>query len=259
MSNLLLYKLTLAPLLVIAASLAGRKWGQTAAGLVAGFPIVAGPILVFFALEQGPDFAANAALDTLLGIVSLSFFMVGYGWRAWSGGNALSCVLVGWLAFVVGTLLVSRVHASLISAILWALASLFLARKSLPSLEPEAPPAGASAGGDRWDLPLRGISAAALVLLLTHFAQVLGPRWSGFLTPFPVASTVLAVFAQSRGGGAAALAVLKGLLLALNSFAAFCAVLVLALPAHGLVFSFGLALAVASAVQAALFWMILKR
>jgi hypothetical protein len=48
--NLLLYKVTLAPLLVIGATLAGRKWGQTAAGLVAGFPIVAGPILVFFAL-----------------------------------------------------------------------------------------------------------------------------------------------------------------------------------------------------------------
>jgi hypothetical protein len=82
---------------------------------------------------------------------------------------------------------------------------------------------------------------------------------SGFLTPFPVASTVLAVFAQAQGGGAAAVSVLKGLLLALNAFAGFCAVLVWTLPTHTLAFSFGLALAVATAIQALLFWMTQKR
>jgi hypothetical protein len=74
----------------------------------------------------------------------------------------------------------------------------------------------------------------------------------GLLTPFPVASTVLAVFAHRQGSGEAAVAVLKGLLLALNAFAAFCAALVLCLPRFGLISSFALGLAAAALVQSAL-------
>lgn len=252
---ILLYKLTLAPALVVLATLAGRRWGQTVAGLVAGFPIVAGPILVFYALEQGPLYAAAAAQATILGMISLSLFALAYAWRAWMGGTALSCVIAGWLLFALGTLMIMRVHGHLALAVLWALAALFLARRSLPALV-ETPSATAPSP---WDLPLRAVSAALMVLILTHFAEALGPVLGGFLAPFPVASTVLAVFAQRQGGGAAAVAVLKGLLLALNSFVAFCAVLCLALPTQSAAFSFSVALAVAVAVQAALFWMTQKR
>ncbi len=76
---ILLYKLSsCAPSLVIAATLVGRRWGQTAAGLVAGFPIVAGPILFFYALEQGPAYAVSASQATLIGLFSLSFFALAY-------------------------------------------------------------------------------------------------------------------------------------------------------------------------------------
>jgi hypothetical protein len=119
--------------------------------------------------------------------------------------------------------------------------------------------AAMSGEADPWDLPLRGLSAAILVIGLTHFAQALGPRLSGFLTPFPVASTVLAVFAQRQGGGAAAVAVLKGLLLALNAFAVFCLVLVLTLPTLPIAAGFGLALAASVALQAFLFQATRKR
>ena len=253
--NLLLYKLSVAPLLVIGATLAGRRWGQTVAGLVAGFPIVAGPILFFYAVEQGPAYAASAAQATLLGLFSLCLFAMAYSWRAWMGGTVLSCLMLSWVAFAFGTSMVSRIHTGLAQSFLIALASLFLASRSLPPTEPM----GSAGPPSAWDLPLRGLAAALLVFSLTHFADFLGPRFSGFLTPFPVASTVLAAFAQAQGGGAAVKAVLKGLLLALNAFAVFCAVLVLTLPAQGIAFSFGLALLAATAVQAALFWMTQKR
>jgi hypothetical protein len=253
--NLLYYKLTIAPLLVVGATLAGRRWGQVASGLVAGFPIVAGPVLVFFALEQGNLFAAGAAQDTLLGLVSLSFFIVVYGWRAWAGATPVACALAGWLGFALGTLLIGRVHASLPKALIWALLALFLARKSLPTVKDDQEPGPPSA----WDLPLRALAAAAMVLGLTYFADYLGPRISGFLTPFPVASTVLTVFAHTQGGGAAAESVLKGLLLALNAFAGFCVVLAWTLPTHSIAVSFSLALAAATVIQALLFWMTQKR
>lgn len=252
--NLFVYKMALAPLLVAGATLAGRRWGDAAAGLVAGFPIVAGPILFFYALEQGPFFTSNAALATLLGLISLSLFILAYGWRAKSGGNAFSCVMLGWVAFAFGTLLIQRrVEAGLPAlpqALFLALLALFLARKSLPPM-PEPPPAGTPSV---WDLPMRMLAAAALVLFLTRFAQMLGPRLGGLLTPFPVASAVLSVFAQRQGTGASAVAVLKGMLSALNSFAAFCATLVLTLPRFSLIVSFGLSLAMAMAVQIGVLW-----
>jgi len=260
--NLLAYKLTIAPALVALATLAGRRWGAAAAGLVAGLPIVSGPLLFFYAVEQGPVYASDAALATLLGLLALCAFVLAYAWRAWSGGSALSSVALGWVAFALVTLLVNRLldaHAvSLGRALLYALLALFLSLRSLP---PEAPvpdgesavPAGFS-GAPRpgaGDLALRMLAAALLVWALTSFAQRLGPRLGGLLTPFPVASTVLAVFAHLQGGSPGVRAVLKGLLLALNAFAVFCAVLAAALVAWGVGPSFGAALLCAGLVQAA--------
>jgi hypothetical protein len=164
--------------------------------------------------------------------------------------------MLSWVAFAFGTAMIDRVQQpSVWICLAWALGALFLSRRSLPPMEEAA----MSGEADPWDLPLRGLSAAILVIGLTHFAQALGPRLSGFLTPFPVASTVLAVFAQRQGGGAAAVAVLKGLLLALNAFAVFCLVLVLTLPTLPIAASFGLALAASVALQAFLFQATRKR
>jgi hypothetical protein len=249
------YKVTVAPALVAGATLFGRRFGDTAAGLVAGLPIVAGPILWFYAMEQGPDYAASAAVATLLGLVSLSFFAIAYAWRAWSQGSVLSCLILSWLAFAFGTIVINRtMHGglpSLTHALLYGVLALFLALRSLPPMEP---PTERAAPGP-WDLPLRMLAAAALVWALTALAQRLGPVLGGLLTPFPVASTVLAVFAQRQGGGEAAVAMLKGLLLALNAFAAFCAVLALSLPQVQAPLAFTLALGAAILVQGGVvFW-----
>ena len=255
------FKLTLAPSLVVVATLLGRRFGQIAAGLVAGLPIVAGPILYFYAKEQGADYAAVAAVTTLLGLVSLSLFTVAYGWRAWSGGSPLSSLMLGWVAFAFGTVLINRLivghQPGLGQALGFGLGSLFLAIRSLPPAQAHGPaPDGAPSV---WDLPLRVSATALLVCLLTYFAQSLGPVLGGLLAPFPIASTILTVFAHRQGGSEAARSVLKGLLLALNSFAVFCAVLALALAHLALAPAFGAALLAAAAVQAAMVWWQLKR
>ncbi len=59
--SLLALKLLLSPALVGAASAAGRRFAPRVAGLAAALPIVAGPVLLFYALEQGTAFGAAAA------------------------------------------------------------------------------------------------------------------------------------------------------------------------------------------------------
>ena len=75
---LLAVKLLLAPSFVVVASLASRRFGPRVGGLIAGLPVVAGPILLAYAIAHGSAFAAAAAVGTLMGLVSLIAFVVVY-------------------------------------------------------------------------------------------------------------------------------------------------------------------------------------
>ena len=104
---LIAVKLLLAPNFVVGASLAARRFGPRIGGLVAGLPLVAGPILLVYALAHGRAFAAGAAAGTLLGLVSLTAFVVVYArlaGRLFWGAS----MLAGWLAFVLATVVVQR-------------------------------------------------------------------------------------------------------------------------------------------------------
>ena len=241
---LFLLKLTLAPALVALASLLGRRFGSRIAGWLAGFPIVAGPVLLFFALEQGTGFAAAAARQTLPGFVSLCAFCLVYNWSAlrlkWWGSLPL-----GWLVFGVSTFLLQGLHFQLATAWLLALTALALTYKLLPAVaEPDE-----LAASPAWDLVLRMFATASIVLILTALAKWLGPQLSGLLTPFPVASTVLVVFAHIQQGAGAVERVIKGLLLALISFSVFCVILSMRLVPWGTGTAFAVALAAAMLMQ----------
>jgi hypothetical protein len=101
--------------------------------------------------------------------------------------------------------------------------------------------------------------AALLVWGLTASAERLGARLGGLLAVFPVASTVLAVFAHFEGGADEVREVLRGLLLALNAFAVFCLVLGVALTQWGILASFGAALVATAGVQAGVVWFRLRK
>src|SRR3954471_4222045 len=92
---LLLLKLTLAPGLVAATTLAGRRWGPRMAGWLGGLPVVVAPILLALALEHGRAFAAEAAGGALISLLSLTGFILVYGWCArWMGW--LPAAALGW-------------------------------------------------------------------------------------------------------------------------------------------------------------------
>ena len=73
-----------------------------------------------------------------------------------------------------------------------------------------------------WDLPARAAATAALVLLVTGLADVLGPVWTGALTPFPIALSVVCAFAAAQDGHDGLVALLRGVVPGLHGFALFC-------------------------------------
>ncbi|MEW6775204.1 MAG: hypothetical protein AB1405_02850 [Bdellovibrionota bacterium] len=242
----LLLKLTLAPTFVAGISLAGRRWGPLVAGWLAGLPVVAGPILYIYALEQGPGFAAGAALSTLTGLLSLGAFCLVYAWLSekfsWPW-----CLLAGWASFLGATVAFRPLSWPLWLALPGVFAGIGLILRFLPAAD--APVAKNTP--TRWDLPLRMGSAAVLVLALTGAAAWLGPTWSGLLTPFPVATSVLAVFSHVGLGRGGAIALLRALLGGLFGFSVFCALVAALLPSWGLAGAFALGLLGCSLVNGA--------
>jgi hypothetical protein len=246
--GLLAVKALLAPSFVVGASLAARRFGPTVGGLLAGLPVVAGPILLVYGLEHGRSFAAAAATGTLLGLVSLTAFVVVYGRLARNVPWPVS-LLAGWTAFGVCTAAFSTLSIEASIALALACAGFLCGLLLLPRPHGRWRPGVAPRA---WDLPLRAGCALALVLALTAAAGWLGPQLSGLLAPFPIIASVLATFTHAQQGAEEALRLLRGLLTGFFAFALFCATLALALVPAGMAVAFVLATAVACLTQALL-------
>jgi hypothetical protein len=248
-------KLLLAPCFVVGASLTARRHGPRVGGLVGALPVVAGPILLVYALAHGRTFAAHAAAGTLLGLISLTAFVVVYarlaGRVAWPVG-----LLAGWLAFALATLFFSALTIATGVALALACAAFAAGLALLPQPGTEAVP---ELEPPLWDLPLRAACALALVLALTAIAGWLGPQLSGLLAPFPIIASVLATFTHTQRGVDETLRMLRGLLSGFVAFALFCFTLALALPAIATAGAFALATAVALAAQSVMLRQALRK
>jgi hypothetical protein len=240
-------KLTLAPGLVAATTLAGRRWGALVAGVVGGFPAVVGPILLALDLEHGDEFAARAAAGALAGLLSLTAFIVTYGGLAarlrWP-----AALLASWVAFAVATAALDGLTPAPTLALPLVLAAFTVAYLALPR---HGAPA-AEAAIPRWDLAIRVALTAAFVLVLTGLADALGPRLSGLLASFPVLSSVLSPFIHVQEGAGAVADFQRGLLTGLGGFAAFCFVVAELLPVTGTAAAFSAATVVALVVNGTL-------
>ena len=246
---LLLLKIIVVPALIISVTLAGRRWGPRVGGVFASLPLVAGPVLFFLAQEQGEGFAAEAARATLVSLIAVAASGLAYAWASlrapWWASLAAS-----WGSFVLLVLALHRIPWTPLAAFSAALASFILARALLPQTGEGAAPATRSA----WDMPLRVISAVALVLVTTGLAPSLGPTLSGALTPFPVALAILMAFTHVQQGPHTTIRFLRGFFPGMWSFAVFCLVTTLGLVALGKWVGFALALASVIPVQTAVLW-----
>jgi hypothetical protein len=229
-------RLFMTPLLITAATLAGRKWGPGVSGWLIGFPLTSGPVSIILTLQYGPTFAAQAAIGNLAGLISICAFCVVFSFVA-ARGRWFFTALSAALAFVVATAFLNS-----FTLILWpTFVVVLIAITVTLRLVPKRVLAIVAVQALRWDLPARIIVATVFVIILTGIAPLLGPQLSGLITPFPIYAMVLAAFAQRQQGPAAARNLLRGMTWSLFGVAGFFLVVGSMLPYGAIVLTYALA------------------
>lgn len=213
-------KLTLAPGLVAGATLVSRSMGERFGGLVAGLPVVAGPIALIYAVEHGRVFGQAASAAALLGILSLIAFCLVYALTARRFG-LLIALAASWLAFGLSTFALVWVAPPLLVSVAIVLLAVTAASALIPREAVVDEPVAR-----RSDLLIiRLVLTALLVLGVTAVAGSLSAHVAGLLVPFPIITAVLAGFTHARVGAGAAVEFLAGLVRSLLGFVVFFAVL----------------------------------
>jgi hypothetical protein len=249
---MLILKLTIVPLALLAFGIVERLHGPRIAGWLAGFPIVAGPLLVFVTLDHGAAFGSATALGAFFGLVPWLAFAMTYAWAARRWAWAW-CTLIGFAVWTLTAMLAVWVEdgprwLEAIPLVAFVIA-LF------------AQPRGEASDEERehvwWGLPARMVAGAILTVLITQFASAMGTHWSGIFATFPVMGSIIAISSHVQYGRHAVQEAVAGMSMGLASVGAFCFAAYLLLGLTGMWTAFALALA-ASSTAHALTWLLFK-
>ncbi|MCU4412498.1 hypothetical protein KTH71_00335 [Acinetobacter sp. WU_MDCI_Axc73] len=212
-------KLLIVPFFILLVSLAGRRWGTKVAGILSGMPVVAGPIVVLMAFDQGIIFGVQAAIAGISGVVSLLSFGIAYCWLSRSFHWSVS-FLGGGAVWVFTATLLTFLPQNLYVVSLVAILGLMLTPFLLPTLMTIVVPARQFN-----DLPLRMLAGGLFTLAVTALAYVLSSQWSGLLSVFPIIGSVMAIFTHIMQGSEAVTVLYHGTVRGLYSLTVFLIVL----------------------------------
>ncbi|WP_018623091.1 hypothetical protein [Spirosoma luteum] len=242
--NILLLKVTLMPSVIALVTLAIRKWGNRAGGLIGSMPWIAGPILLFFILEQGKTFGIHSIQGSMTGILALISFCFSYASLSrkltW-----LPTLLLSYGLYTITAVIFNYLQLSLWLSYGVVLGCVLLALRLFPvpgntAITPRRLP---------FDILIRMLVATLFVLVITGLATVLGPNWSGILTPFPILTSILAIFTHTLQGSDATILTLRGLLIGLFGFTTFLFLQAFLLPEFSVAISFGIAFLVNAGIN----------
>jgi hypothetical protein len=202
-----------AAIIVIAAARAAERAGPFLGAMIATLPVSTGPIYVFLAMDHGAAFIAQAAVMSVASTAAIVAFVAGHAFAAQRFATVGSLAVATFVWLAVALLLQLRDWSFAEACVLLA-ASFALAMRGLRRFAVAATPAAGSR--TRFDLPLRALLVATLVVATSLASRVFGPSVTGLLATYPVVFTSLIVILQPRGGGAFVSAVLvtglKGML-----------------------------------------------
>ena len=252
--NILAFKLLVTPALILALTLAGRRWGPMVSGLLIGLPLTSGPISCFLAIQHGTAFAAQAAIGNLAGQTSTLLFCLAYMLLARRYAWPI-CTLMACGVFFLSTwflnFIVWQLWPALLAEVALSLAILHFVRPQRLMSGKLNPPS--------WDIPARIGVATLFLLALTGTSAYLGPQLSGMLSPFPLFAAIFAAFVYSQQGWKSAVNLIRGVVIGSWCYSLFFLLVGLLLPRLNIVASYFLASCASMSLGALIQWFALRR
>jgi hypothetical protein len=201
-------KIALSIGMVVLLSFVAERSGPRMAGILAGYPLGIAIALFFIGYEISPEFAARSAVFTQAGLICNLWLTAGYllgqklpGIWGLTGGSVL-----GVAAFMLAGSLLQWVPGQLpvqLALTALAVAAFSFAYRALPEHSVQRRPMTLAV------MLLRGVIAAAIVLLVTALAHVLPDRWAGLLAGFPFTMYPLLVLMHLGYGPHLVVAIVK--------------------------------------------------
>jgi hypothetical protein len=183
--------------------------------------------------------------------MSVASFCLIYYWISFRFGWPIS-MLAGWIAFFALTFIEESLILPLLFSFVVVIAFLVVVLTVMPGSQSK----DITINPPRWDTPLRMLVATAFVLGLTGAASILGPQLSGLLAPFPMFTTILAIFTHHFQGAHFTRRLLRAVVAGSFTFVTFFLVISLLVNRWGIASAFVLALLAAMATHSALLFVI---
>jgi hypothetical protein len=198
-------KMAMTAAIVVVASMAVERSGPFIGALVAALPTAAGAAYIVLAIEHPPSFIAMSALGSLATNAAVSIFAFSYAALAQRHGLLLSLGVATalWLSVASGLRLIDWTPTSAVAlnAAVFALTIPLSWRYRTAGPPPKVQ-------RTPLDIPLRALTAAVLVAIVTTASHRIGSFASGMFAVFPIVLGSFIVILHPRVGGPAAASVL---------------------------------------------------
>jgi len=234
-------KMALTAFIVVIVSVTVERSGPFVGALIAALPTAAGAAYIILAFEHAPDFIAASAVGSAAATASVSIFCLVYAVLAQRHGLVLSLGIAVAIWFVAAAALRLNTWTPLTAAILNV--AVFSVTVPLSwRYRTSGPPAKFLR--TPYDIPLRAITSAVVVAVVTTASYSIGSFASGVFAVFPIVMGCSIVILHPRVGGIASASMMAHAQIALNGlWLGFLAMHYLVAPA-GVWGAYGLGLAV---------------
>jgi uncharacterized membrane protein (GlpM family) len=198
-------KMALTAGIVVAASVAVERSGPFIGALIATLPTAAGAVYIILAIEHSSDFIAASAIGSLAANAAVAVFALAYAMLAQRHGLivSLGVATLVWLAAAAALRLVEWTPLSATALNVAVFAVTIVASRPYCTTGP-AP----RVERRTFDIPMRALTAALVVAVVTTASHKIGSFASGVFALFPIVMGSSVVILHPRVGGKAAASVL---------------------------------------------------
>lgn len=208
------------------------------AGIVSGYPLGAALSLFFFGYEISPQFAAESARYTCLGLIAtLTFSFCYYHASLWSQRRGkvfqiLLAALGGLGGYFLAASVLQGVRVHFLSSLLLPILAIVLFHYLLRNAENAE--IQTRIRMSLQVLLIRATFAACMIVLITITASSVGPNWAGMFAAFPMTMLPLLVIIHFTYDSEHVYAVLKNFPKGLGAAVVYSLTVIFSYPAYGI-------------------------